>query len=258
MIPKTDDGRVLFALPWHDCVVIGTTDTPVPQADIEPRALADEIEFVLSHTEKYLTRRPQPHEVLSVFAGLRPLVKAGSDSGNTKALSRDHTIVFAESGLMTITGGKWTTYRHMAEDAVNQISQHAQLGSRPCITHQLRLHGYSTERDTDNMQMYGSDAPAIRALINENAAWAHQIHPELPYIGAEVVWAVRHELARTVEDVLARRTRAILLNAHASIVAATQVAELIAAELQYDNQWVADQVAAYTTFAQTYLLQPAG
>ncbi|MFZ9858601.1 MAG: FAD-dependent oxidoreductase [Roseiflexaceae bacterium] len=257
MIPKTDDGRVLFALPWHDCVVIGTTDTPVPQADIEPRALDDEIEFVLSHTEKYLTRRPQPQEVLSVFAGLRPLVKAGSNTGNTKALSRDHTIVFAESGLMTITGGKWTTYRHMAEDAVNQISQHAQLGSRPCVTHQLRLHGYSTERDTDNMQMYGSDAPAIRALMQENPAWANQIHADLPYTGAEVVWAVRQELARTVEDVLARRTRSILLNAPASIAAAPYVAHLIATELQHDNQWIAEQVTAYTTFAQTYLLHPA-
>jgi glycerol-3-phosphate dehydrogenase len=257
MIPKTDDGRVLFALPWHDCVVIGTTDTPVPHADIEPRALEDEIEFVLSHTEKYLTRRPQPHEVLSVFAGLRPLVKAGGDSGNTKALSRDHTIVFAESGLMTITGGKWTTYRHMAEDAVNQISQRAQLGSRPCVTHQLRLHGYSTERDSDNMQMYGSDAPAIRALIQANPTLGNLIHHDLPYTNAEVVWAVRHELARTVEDVLARRTRSILLNAQASIAAAHHVAELIAAELKYDNQWVADQVDAYTAFAQTYLIYRA-
>lgn len=257
MIPKTDDGRVLFALPWHDCVVIGTTDTPVPQADIEPRPLADEIEFVLSHTEKYLTRRPQPHEVLSVFAGLRPLVKAGSDSGNTKALSRDHTIVFADSGLMTITGGKWTTYRHMAEDAVNQISQRAQLGNRPCITHKLRLHGYSTEHDSDTMQVYGSDAPAVRALMAENPAWATPIHPDLPYTGAEVIWAVRHELARTVEDVLARRTRAILLNAPASVAAAPTVARLIATELNYDDAWIDAQVDAYTAFAQTYLLAPA-
>lgn len=254
MIPKTADGRVLFALPWHDCVVIGTTDTPVPTADIEPRPLADEIEFVLSHTEKYLTRRPQPHEVLSVFAGLRPLVKAGSDSGNTKALSRDHTIVFADSGLMTITGGKWTTYRHMAEDAVNQISQRANLGTRPCVTHQLRLHGYSTEQDSDTMQMYGSDAVAVRALIQENATWAQPIHPELPYIDAEVIWAVRHELARTVEDVLARRTRAILLNARASIEAAQHVGELIAAELGHSPEWVSDQVTQYTQTATQYMI----
>lgn len=254
MIPKTADGRVLFALPWHDCVVIGTTDTPVADANIEPRPLAEEIEFVLSHTEKYLTRRPQPHEVLSVFAGLRPLVKAGGDSGNTKALSRDHTILFAESGLMTITGGKWTTYRHMAEDAVNQLSTHAHLDYRPCITHQLRLHGYSTERDSDNMQVYGSDAHAVRALAQENPSLSDVLHPDLPYTGAEVIWAVRNELARTVEDVLARRTRAILLNAHASMEAAPRVAELMAQELGRDSQWIDQQVHAYRQVAQQYVI----
>lgn len=255
MIPKTADGRVLFALPWHDCVVIGTTDTPVAHADIEPRPLADEVEFVLSHTEKYLTRRPQPHEVLSVFAGLRPLVKAGGDSGNTKALSRDHTIIFAESGLMTITGGKWTTYRHMAEDAVNQISQRAGLGNRPCVTHELRLHGYSTERDSDAMQVYGSDAPQIRALMNAHPQLAELIHPALPYTMAEVIWAVRHELARTVEDVLARRTRAILLNATASMEAAERVGQLIAHELGYDEAWVRTQVAHYHETAKQYVIE---
>jgi len=189
-----------------------------------------------------------------VFAGLRPLVKAGGDSGNTKALSRDHTIIIAESGLMTITGGKWTTYRHMAEDAVNQICQRAGLGSRACITHELRLHGYSTERDSDAMQVYGSDAPHIRALMHTNPELAELIHPALPYTKAEVVWAVRHELARTVEDVLARRTRAILLNAQASVTAATTVAHVIANELDYDQMWVNAQVESYTAFAQTYML----
>jgi glycerol-3-phosphate dehydrogenase len=254
MIPKTADGRVLFALPWHDCVVIGTTDTPMPHADIEPRALDSEIEFVLSHTEKYLTRRPQPHEILSVFAGQRPLVKAGGDAGNTKALSRDHTIVFADSGLMTITGGKWTTYRHMAEDAVNQISKHSQLPARPCVTTELRLHGWSTQPDVDHLQMYGSDAAAIRTIAASHDAWAAPIHPDLPYIGAEVIWAVRHELARTVEDVLARRTRALLINAPASIEAAATVAQLMASELGYDAAWEAAQVAAYTQIATGYIV----
>jgi len=252
MIPKTADGRVLFALPWHDRVVIGTTDTPMPNPDIEPRALASEIEFVLSHTEKYLTRRPQPHEVLSVFAGQRPLVKAGGDAGNTKSLSRDHTIVFSQSGLMTITGGKWTTYRHMAEDAVNQISARTQLPKRDCVTKELRLHGWSTHADSDSMQMYGSDAVVIRELAASNPQWQAPLHPDLPYIGAEVIWAVRHELARTVEDVLARRTRALLLNATASMACAPLVATLMAQELGYDQAWIDTQVATYHAYARGY------
>lgn len=252
MIPKTADGRVLFALPWHDCVVIGTTDTPMPAPEIEPRALAKEIEFVLSHTEKYLRRRPQAHEILSVYAGQRPLVKANGDQGNTKALSRDHTIVFAPSGLMTITGGKWTTYRHMGEDAVNRIEAAAGLTARPSVTKTLRLHGYSTVKDVDHLQVYGSDAAEIRALVQHDARLGVQLHTDLPYIAAQVVWAVRKEYARTVEDVLARRTRALLINAAASIACAPLVAQLMAQELQKDETWVATQVSEYTSLANGY------
>jgi len=254
MIPKTADGRVLFALPWHDCVVIGTTDTPMPESQIEPRPLADEIEFVLSHTAKYLSRRPTAADVLSVFAGQRPLVKASSSDGNTKSLSRDHTIVFADSGMMTITGGKWTTYRHMGEDAVNRIAQSANLAGRPSVTKTLHLHGWSATPDSDDMQVYGSDAAEIRTLMQQNPAWATPIHPDLPYTGAEVVWAVRMEQARTVEDVLARRTRALLLNAKASIAMAPAVAQLMADELDRDDAWVTSQIADYTTLATGYIL----
>lgn len=254
MIPKTADGRVLFALPWHDCVVIGTTDTAMPESQIEPRPLAAEIEFVLSHTAKYLSRRPTAADVLSVFAGQRPLVKASGSDGKTKSLSRDHTIVFAESGMMTITGGKWTTYRHMGEDAVNKIEHSANLAVNPSVTKTLHLHGYSTLRDSDDMQVYGSDAAAIRSIALENQAWATPIHPDLPYTGAEVVWAVRMEQARTVEDVLARRTRALLLNAKASITMAPAVAQLIASELDRGEDWIADQISAYTALATGYIL----
>jgi glycerol-3-phosphate dehydrogenase len=250
MIPKTADGRVLFALPWHDCVVIGTTDTGVPNTSSEPRPLAAEIEFVLSHTEKYLSRRPQPNDIRSVFAGLRPLVKKGE--GATKTLSRDHTILFAESGMMTITGGKWTTYRHMAEDAVDQLTARGVLLAKPCITKTLRLHGYSTAPDNDSMQMYGSDAAAVRDLAVHNPDWAGLVHPELPYIQAEVLYAVRAELACTVEDVLARRTRALLINAQASAEAAPLVAELMAAELGHDQAWQDAQVAEYQALAAGY------
>jgi glycerol-3-phosphate dehydrogenase len=250
MIPKTADGRVLFALPWHDCVVIGTTDTGVPQADVEPRPLAAEIEFVLSHTEKYLTRRPLPSDIRSVFAGLRPLVKKGE--GATKTLSRDHTILFADSGMMTITGGKWTTYRHMAEDAVDQLTARGLLAAKPCITKTMHLHGYSTTPDSDSMQMYGTDAAAVRELAQHNPAWAAHIHPELPYLQAEVIYAARAELACTVEDVLARRTRALLINARASVEAAPLVAALLADELGHVQAWQDAQVAEYRALATGY------
>lgn len=252
MIPKTADGRVLFALPWHDCVVIGTTDTPMPTPELEPRALANEIEFVLSHTEKYLTRRPQPHDILSVFAGQRPLVKAGKAVGNTKSLSRDHTIVFAPSGLMTITGGKWTTYRHMGEDAVNRIEAATGLISRPSVTKNLRLHGYSTQPHTNHLHVYGSESNEINALIQQDATLGVLLHPDLPYVAAQVIWAVRMEHALTVEDVLARRTRALLLNAAASIACAPTVAALMAQALDKDETWVATQVSEYTSLANGY------
>lgn len=252
MIPKTADGRVLFAVPWHDCVVIGTTDTPMQTVELEPRALESEIEFVLSHTEKYLRRRPQANEILSVFAGQRPLVKASGDGAHTKSLSRDHTIVFSASGLMTITGGKWTTYRHMGEDAVNRIEAATGLTPRPSVTKNLRLHGYSTHKTHDHLQVYGSDAQGIHALINQHAALGERLHPELPYLAAEVVWAVRMEQARTVEDVLSRRLRALITNATASIACAPKVAHLIATELGYDETWVVTQVSQYTTLANGY------
>jgi glycerol-3-phosphate dehydrogenase len=246
---------VACCLPYRGttCVVIGTTDTPMPESQIEPRPLAAEIEFVLSHTAKYLSRRPTAADVLSVFAGQRPLVKAGESDGNTKSLSRDHTIVFADSGMMTITGGKWTTYRHMGEDAVNKIEQSASLAVRPSVTKTLRLHGWSTTPDNDDMQVYGSDATEIRALMQQHPTWATPIHPDLPYTGAEVVWAVRMEQARTVEDVLARRTRALLLNAKASIAMAPTVAQLMASELDRDDAWVANQIVADTARNRLYI-----
>ena len=156
---------------------------------------------------------------------------------------------------MTITGGKWTTYRHMAEDAVNQLAQHGLLSAKPCITHELRLHGYATTSDSDSMRMYGSDAAVVRELAAHNPAWAAPIHPDLPYLQAEVIHAVRYELARTVEDVLARRTRALLLNAAASSAAAPLVAALIATELGYDQAWQDAQIAAYTAMAEGYQIR---
>lgn len=247
MIPKTDDGRVLFAVPWHDRTIIGTTDTPVAKAELEPRALPEEVEFLLQHAARYLTRDPLPPDVLSVFAGLRPLVNASQ--GSTAALSRDHCIEVTGSGLLTITGGKWTTYRRMAEDVVDHAEFIAGLPSRPCRTQELAVHGAGEPGTDGSLKTYGSDAAAIEAL-----ALPALIHPRLPLTEAEVCWHVRHEMARTVEDVLARRSRCLLLDARASSQAAPEVARLISHELGRDAAWQQQQVQAYQALAAGYVL----
>ena len=253
MIPKTEDGRVLFAVPWHDHVVVGTTDTPRPGYTIEPRALDEERAFVMDHARKYLAKDPSDSDVLSIFAGLRPLVKSG-DAGNTAALSRDHTIVVSESGLITVTGGKWTTYRKMAEDVIDHAEMIAGVESKRCHTEDMQIHGWTRASIKEpNLRPYGSDATRISELIRGNPSLAALIHPALPYQAGEVVWHARNEMARTVEDILARRTRALLLNAKASIEAAPAVARLLAAELGRDEAWVSSQVAAYSALARGYV-----
>ncbi|HEU5014648.1 MAG TPA: glycerol-3-phosphate dehydrogenase/oxidase [Roseiflexaceae bacterium] len=253
MIPKTDDGRVLFAVPWHNHVVIGTTDTPVHEASLEPRPLDEEIEFLLAHAARYLSKDPTPDDVLSVYTGLRPLVKAGGDGENTAALSRHHTLLVSPSGLVTITGGKWTTYRHMGEDTIDKAAEVAQLPKRASITTDLKLHGWSKTPEEEPFAVYGSDAEALRKLLAEQPGWNLPLHDNLPYRTGEVIWAARYELARTVEDVLARRTRALLLNARASKEAAPKVARLLAEELGFDEAWQ-QQVEAYDQLASQYML----
>ncbi len=180
MIPKTDDGRVLFAVPWHGRVVVGTTDTPIKESSDEPRALEKEIEFLLSHATRYLSRKVTASDVLSIYAGLRPLVKAG-DEQNTKSLSRDHTIMISPSGLITLTGGKWTTYRHMGEDVVNRAATLAGLPVVPSRTKEMPLHGATRETLPDPERVYGTDAPAVAAVCAERSEWQALMHPALPY-----------------------------------------------------------------------------
>jgi glycerol-3-phosphate dehydrogenase len=254
MVPHTDDGRVLFAIPWHDRVVVGTTDTAVDAVPLEPRPLPEEIDFLLAHAARYLTEDPRPEDVLSTFAGIRPLVGNAAEQ-RSATISRDHTLLVSESCLVTITGGKWTTYRKMAQDTVDHAAVLAGLPERACPTETLRLHGYepSSER-RGGLAPYGADAEAIAALARATPALAAALHPRLPYVAAEVVWAARQEMALTVEDVLARRTRALLLDARASIEAAPGVATLLAAELGRDSGWRDEQVRAYRELAQGYLV----
>jgi glycerol-3-phosphate dehydrogenase len=255
LVPKTDDGRVLFAIPWHDRLVVGTTDTPVTGTSLEPRPGRDEIEFLLKHAARYLANDPTPSDVLSVFAGLRPLIAAGhGGKTRTSSLSREHATVVSAAGLVTITGGKWTTYRRMAETAVDLASRVTDLPRRPCATADLRLHGCASGPTDGPFAGYGSDAPELDHLMSEQPGLGDLLHPRLPYRAAEVVWAARREAARTVEDVLARRTRALLLDARASIDAAPRVASLLAAELGHDARWQDDQVATFRALAAGYVL----
>jgi len=255
MIPKTDDGRVLFAVPWHGRVIIGTTDTPVHHASLEPRALPDEIEFLMTHAARYLTRDPTPADVLSIYAGLRPLV-AMKNAETTSALSRDHTILIADSGLITITGGKWTTYRRMAEDVVDQAEMVGGLAMQHCTTHDLMIHGSATVLDPhDPLAVYGSDAAQIQALAAQQPEWAGKVHPRLDLTCAEVVFHARHEMARTVGDVLARRSRSLLLDAQSSMSAAPRVGALMATELGWDAEKTWHEVDRFQKLACGYILE---
>jgi glycerol-3-phosphate dehydrogenase len=252
MVPKTSDGRVLFVIPWHGHAVAGTTDTPIDTPTLEPRPLEEEIEFILGTASRFFVRPPTRADVLAVYVGLRPLVKG---DGKTSALSRDHVIHVDTSGLLTITGGKWTTYRAMAEDCVNHAITLGKLPDVDCPTKNLRIHGYLEDSSSlGSLEVYGADAGKIRVLAAAEPALAGQLHPALPYIAAEVVWSAREEMARSVEDVLARRTRALFLNANAAIAMAEPVAELLAAELGRDQAWVDIQVKQFTELAQQYRL----
>jgi glycerol-3-phosphate dehydrogenase len=254
MVPHTSDGRVMFAIPWHGHTLVGTTDTPVSEAALEPVALEQEIEFLLQTASLYLAKKPVRGDVLSVFAGIRPLVRSG-ESGNTAALSRSHVIRIENSGLVTITGGKWTTYRHMAEDCVNQAATLARLPEKPCVTAHLNIHGsHQASEKFGRLRVYGSDAPAVRELEESDGSLAQPLDAALPYTGAEVIWAARQEMARTLEDVLARRTRALFLNARAALEMAPRAAALLARELGRDQAWQTAQVESFRQTARNYLL----
>jgi glycerol-3-phosphate dehydrogenase len=257
MIPKTPDGRVLFVVPWHGHLLVGTTDTPLENSSLEPRALSDEIDFILETAGQYLVRKPGRRDVLSVFAGLRPLAAPGKDSGTTKEISRSHKLLVAPSNLVTITGGKWTTYRRMAQDTVDRVLEVAGMRPMPCPTAQLPVHGHSRHHaGLAHLRVYGTDAAGIQRLIHEKPALGAILHPLFPNTVAEVCWAVQHEMARTVEDVLARRLRILFLNARAAMDMAPQVAAIMAAQLGLGATWQQQQLDIFFTMANNYLLEP--
>jgi glycerol-3-phosphate dehydrogenase len=255
MIPKTPDGRVLFVVPWHDKLVVGTTDTPINSYSLEPVALDQEIDFILNTAAKYLTKAPTREDVLSVFAGLRPLAAPQNDTSKTKEISRSHKLMLSPSGMITMIGGKWTTYRKMGEDAVDKAIEVGGLKSKVIKKKDLAIHGSMKGLDwNEHLYFYGSDRNAVLALVNENPDWGKKLHLKYDYLQAEVIWAVRNEMARTVEDVLARRIRLLFLDAKAAVEAAPVAARLMAGELKKDATWQAQQVALFTKLAQAYLL----
>ncbi len=253
MVPHTDDGRVLFAIPWQGRVVVGTTDTPVEEVSFEPSPLPEEIDFLLEHAARYLSKDPKRTDILSAFAGIRPLA-GGAESGQTAAISRDHTVHISRSGLVTLAGGKWTTYRKMAQDAIDQAALVAELEERPSVTAQLRIHGQHPDPASfGELGRYGAEAPSVAALLREDPRYAEPIHPSLGILAGEVVWSARREMARTVEDVLSRRTRALLLDARAAREAAPSVAELLRETLGKSEKWREAQVRDFGRIARNYL-----
>jgi len=255
MVPETDDGRVLFAIPWRNRVVVGTTDTPITGVSLEPEPLGEEVDFLVTHAARYLTRDPTREDILSVFVGIRPLV-AEAEADETSTISREHAIRISESGLLTIAGGKWTTYRKMAEDTVDAAQTLGDLDPAPCVTRSLNVHGYHQHADRYGvLAVYGSDAPAVLDIAEREPSLGEPLHPRLDAIGAEVVWACREEMAETVDDVLSRRTRSLLFDARAAIEAAPGVAAIMAAELGRDEDWASTQVADFRGVAAGYLPQ---
>lgn len=255
MIPKTPDGRVLFAVPWHNRVVVGTTDVEKQEADPEPRADVSEVEYILETAGRYFDPPPKKSDVLSVFAGLRPLAAPSSEGKKTKEISRGHKILVSDAGLITVTGGKWTTYRKMGEDVIDMAVKLGKLPPRLSVTRTLRIHGYREKPDlNDPHYWYGSDKDIILELINIDADMGKVISEKLNILKAQIILAMRFEMARTVEDCLARRTRALQLDARESIRIAPEVAKIMAKELGYDKEWENNQVESFTRLARGYLL----
>jgi glycerol-3-phosphate dehydrogenase len=252
MIPKTDDGRVLFAIPWYDEVVIGTTDTPLDTISLEPVALDKEIDFILQTAGRYLVRAPERKDVLCIFAGLRPLAANPGKPGSTKEVSRRHKITLSPSGLLTIIGGKWTTYRRMAEETLDRAIKEGLIEKSKCVTSGLKLTSINVGIP-NRMNIYGDHLPEIENLISGSPGLGLPIDSRLPYTRAEIIWICRNEMPFSIEDILARRTRALLLNARASADIAAEVAEIMANELGHDREWGNTQVEAYNQLVKNYI-----
>lgn len=253
MIPKTDDGRVLFAIPWYGRTVAGTTDTPLDKITEEPVALEEEIDFILRTAGRYMVKPPSRKDILSVFAGLRPLASVPGNPDATKEISRRHKILLSDSGLLTVTGGKWTTYRCMAEEAVDYAIKKGFLSKKKSITKKLKIEPLNGHNSTDKLRIYGRNAIEIENLIKENPELAERISDNLPYTKAEIVSVCRNEMPVTLEDLLSRRLRALIFDAREAEKCAPMVAEIMAREMGHNDNWINEQINAFRKLVKNYL-----
>lgn len=253
MIPETPDGRVLFAVPWQQHLLVGTTDTPLDKHSLEPRALEKEVEFILNTLKQYLPVAPSRKDVLSVFAGLRPLAAPQKNTNSTKEISRDHKLMISDSGLVSITGGKWTTYRKMAEETVDAVINTAALPFTPSQTKEVKIHGCAAPTN-DALSVYGSDAESIRLLMEQDPSLSKPLVDKFTYTEVEVVWVIRNEMPRTIEDVLARRFRILFLDANRAKKAASRVAEIMADELNWSKERREQELNEFLLLADQYLI----
>ena len=254
MVPKTDDNRVIFAIPWQGAVLIGTTDIPDTTSATEPTSTPAEIDYLLATIRPYLATHPTHADILSIFSGQRPLVTGKEHT--TSKLSREHHIDIAPSTLITIAGGKWTTYRRMAQDTLDFAIKQNLIPPSPCITTTTPLHAAQTPpaNQDPHLAEYGTEAKTIEALIHADPTLAAPMDPALPYTRAMLLHAIRHEQARTLEDLLSRRTRSLLLNAQASLRAAPAAALLLAKELNRDASWGQSQLNSFEAMAKEHYL----
>ena len=255
MIPKTSDGRVLFAVPWLDKLVVGTTDTLREKAKLEPEALSKEVDFILETAEAYLTKAPTRQDVKSVFAGLRPLAAPKAGSTKTKEISRSHKVSVSQSKLVSITGGKWTTFRKMGEDTIEEYTKVTQSPLSPSTSAKIRYHGFTENPQEGHWKGYGADAVFIQKMIQDKPELGQLLHPSYPYTQAEVIWCTRHEMAMKVEDILSRRMRMLLLDAQAAWSMAPKVAQLMAEEMGKGDKWVETELEDFEKLAKKYILK---
>jgi glycerol-3-phosphate dehydrogenase len=254
MIPKTSDGRVLFAVPWHGKLVVGTTDTLVDKAKLEPEALEKEINFVLETAQAYLTKKPMRSDVLSVFAGLRPLAAPKEKGAKTKEISRSHKVIVSDSNLVTITGGKWTTFRKMGEDTVDYFNKVTGESMKASKSADQKLHGFTENPEEGHMSVYGSDASQIKFMIKDHPEWAEKLHPNHPYTIAELIWMVRNEMAVKLEDVVSRRFRIMLLDAKAAKEMGPKAAKIMAHEMELGEDWIANELEEFEKTVNKYII----
>lgn len=252
MIPKTDDGRVLFAIPWYGKVVVGTTDTLLDTVSLEPRALDQEIDFILNTAGRYLTRPPKREDVNCIFAGLRPLAANPDNPEATKEVSRRHKITLSQSGLLSIIGGKWTSYRRMAEETIDKAVETGIIEKRKCVTRDFSFYSNGNPPVSERLKIYGNHAFEIEKLSREHPELGKPVNNKFPYTKAEIVWICRNEMPLTLEDMLARRTRALFLDARASAEAGPVVADLMAKELGFNKSWQENEISKYSDLIKIY------